>query len=65
MDGETSEIVTPNLALARVESGPDIDPKGFDRPGDGTGTANCSSGTIKAGKKPIPGCLDLSAAEPI
>jgi hypothetical protein len=60
---QTPYIVAPNLALARVQADPKIDPLGAIGSDDRSGTADGTGWTIERGNEAVPRGVDLSPPE--
>jgi hypothetical protein len=63
MNGDPAEVVAYDLALARVQTGSNLDPERLDAVRDGASTADGPGRAVESGEKTIAGGPDLAAAE--
>jgi hypothetical protein len=62
VDGQPSEVITADLALAGMQADSQLDPECSDGLNDRLRAANGPSRAVEGCEEAVPGCFDLSSA---
>src|SRR5215207_3967980 len=63
--GDPGEVITAQLALTGVETGPNLEPEIAGTGRDGLGTVDGATGSVESGQEAVARGLDLLPAEPV